>query len=166
MTRLHVNCSKFCIHLRNLNVPPLLYSKPPPSKIIIQTKPVDMSMILYCSKFRVYKCNGSWVIFIKQNVNFEFQPPAMFIFLFFESGLIKICSSSEDLKFHSPTLLCINFGSVNVRHFEMVKATGLKIMASRPPSMAWSDDLLIVSKVGMGTDTQTGRWPHKPTFSL
>jgi hypothetical protein len=33
-----------------------------------------MSMIIYFTKLHLCKYNGSWVVSIKQNVNFNFQP--------------------------------------------------------------------------------------------
>jgi hypothetical protein len=55
-------------------------------------------MIFYCTKFHFSKFNGSWVVSMKQNVNFKFQPPVIFVFLFYgKSDLIKGCSSFEGL---------------------------------------------------------------------
>jgi hypothetical protein len=43
-------------------------------------------------KTYLFKFNGLWVVAIKQNVNFNIQPPAMFLFFDFRrSGLIESC---------------------------------------------------------------------------
>jgi hypothetical protein len=52
----------------------------------------------HCTKLNLCKCNGSWVISLKLNVNFNFEPPAIFVILVFcWSDLIKGCSSFESL---------------------------------------------------------------------
>jgi hypothetical protein len=38
---------------------------------------------------RLSKCNGSWNASIKQNVNFKFQPPAIFVFFVFRKSKSK-----------------------------------------------------------------------------
>jgi hypothetical protein len=66
-----------------------------------------------------------------QNVNFKFQKPAMFLFfVFHKSGLIKSCSSSEDLSEHKMSWSYVDWckfythlKSLNVRYFGMVAAT-------------------------------------------
>jgi hypothetical protein len=81
---------------------------------------------------------------MKQNVNFKLQPPAIYECLVFrESGLTESCSSSEDLSEYKIVWsyfvwckFCIHLSVLNVRHFGMVAATSLKVMASRFPSMA------------------------------
>jgi hypothetical protein len=81
---------------------------------------------------------------VLQNVNFKFKPPAIFpFFVFRKSGLIKSCSSPEDLSEYKMSWsyvewckFYIHLKSLNVRHFGMVAATTLQIMASRSPSMA------------------------------
>jgi hypothetical protein len=86
----------------------------------------------------------SRIFAIKQNINFKFQLPAMFVFfVFHKNGLYKSCSSSEDLSEYKISWSyvercksCIDLRSLNVRHFGMVAATALKIVASRPLSMA------------------------------
>jgi hypothetical protein len=55
-------------------------------------------MIYYYAKVHLSNCNGSWVVFTKQNMNFNIQTAAMFVFFVFDkNGLIKSCSSFEDL---------------------------------------------------------------------
>jgi hypothetical protein len=89
---------KFCIHLSSLKILPSPYSKDMSKKVIIQTKLVGMYMSFHCTKLHLSKCNSSLVVSIKQNVNFKFQLPAMFLFVVFrKNGLIKSCSSSENL---------------------------------------------------------------------
>jgi hypothetical protein len=65
-------------------------------------------------------------------------------FVFRKSDLMKSCSFSEDLSEYKISLLYVDWykfhshrKSLNVRHFGMVSATELKIMASRSSSMAW-----------------------------
>jgi hypothetical protein len=70
-------------------------------KIMIQIQLLNMFMISCCAKFHFSKSSGSRVVSIKQNVNFNFQPPAMFIFLdFHRSGVIKSCLFLDDLSAH------------------------------------------------------------------
>jgi hypothetical protein len=64
-------------------------------------------------------------------------------FVFGKSGLMESCSSSEDLSEYKISWsyvdwckFCMYFRSLNICHFEMVASKALKIMASRPPSMA------------------------------
>jgi hypothetical protein len=69
----------------------------------------------------------------------------MFVFFVFDkNGLIKSCSSFEDLSVYKISRshvewckFCIHLRSLNVHHFVMVKDTGLKSTASRSSSMAW-----------------------------
>jgi hypothetical protein len=57
-----------------------------------------MSMILDCTERYLFKYNGSWVVSIKQNMNFNFQSPAILVFLDFRgSDLLNSCSFSEYL---------------------------------------------------------------------
>jgi hypothetical protein len=112
---------------------------------MIQIKLIGMSMISYYTKVHLSTCNGSWVISTKQNVNFNIQTTTMFVFFVLDkNGLIKSCSSYEDLSVFkiawSHVDWCkffIHLRSLNVRHFGMLQGTGLISMASRPPSMAW-----------------------------
>jgi hypothetical protein len=57
------------------------------------------------------------VVSIKQNIDFNFQPSSMLVLLaFHKNGLIKSCSSFEDLsalKFHNPTLNGASFASTS-----------------------------------------------------
>jgi hypothetical protein len=132
-----VDWYNFRIHLRSLKIPPSPYSKAPLKKMMIQMKLVGMLMIFHFTKLRLSKCNGSWVASIKQNVNFKFQPLAMFIFLVYrKSSIIKSCSSSEDLSSYNVSWshadwwkLCIHLTSMNGHHFGRVEATWLTNMA-------------------------------------
>jgi hypothetical protein len=55
-------------------------------------------MIFYYSKFYLSKWNGSRVVCTKPTMNFNIQLAAMFVFFVFDkNGLIKSCSSFEDL---------------------------------------------------------------------
>jgi hypothetical protein len=138
----HVDGYNFCIHLRSLKITPSPYSEAPLKKIMIQIKLVGMSMSFYFTKLLLSKCNVSRVVSIKQNINFKFQLPAMFILLIFcIIGLIKSCSS-EDLSAYKVWWshvdwwkFYIHLRSLSV-HFGMVEALGLKVMALRSPSVA------------------------------
>jgi hypothetical protein len=140
----HVNWRKFCTHLSSLKIPPLPYSKGLLKKIIVQIKLLSMSTVFHCTKFRLSKCNGSWVVSIRQYIYFNFQP-AMFTFLAFrKSGLIGSCSFSKDLSEYKISWsyvdgwkFCIHLKSLNICHFGMIAALALKTMVSRSPSMAW-----------------------------
>jgi hypothetical protein len=114
------------------------------NNIIVQIKIVGMPMILHCTKLNFYKCNGSWIVFIKQNMNFNFQLPSMYeLLVYHKNGLNKSCSPFEDLS-ACKTLwshiqwckFCIHLRSLNVCHFGMVESTGLKSMALMSPSTA------------------------------
>jgi hypothetical protein len=101
-----------------------------------------------CKYVHERKHNGSRVVSMKRNMNFNIQPPTMFIFVVFhKTGLVESCSSFEDLSAYKMSLtpadwfnFCIRLRSLNVRHFGTIKATGLKIMASRWSSMALPSD--------------------------
>jgi hypothetical protein len=77
-------------------------------------------------------------------MNFNIQLAAMFAFFVFDiNGLIKSCSSFEDLSVYKSSCshvewckFCIHLRSLNVRHFGMVEGTGLNSTASGSPSMA------------------------------
>jgi hypothetical protein len=103
------------------------------------------SMIFYYTKVNLSKCNGSWIVSTKQNMNFNIQTTAMFVFFVLDkNGLTKSNSSFEDLSVYKISLscvdwckFCIHLRSSNVRHFGMVEDTGSISTASRSPSMAW-----------------------------
>jgi hypothetical protein len=113
-------------------------------KIVTQIILVGMSTIFHCTILSLSRYNGLWVVAIK-NDNLTYQPPAMFIFFVFrKNGLMKSCSSSEDLSEYEilwPYVewwkSCIHLRCLNVRHFGMIAATELKIMSPRSSSMAW-----------------------------
>jgi hypothetical protein len=77
-------------------------------------------------------------------MNFNIQMAAMFVFFVFDkNGIIKSCSSFEDLSVFKISWshvdwckFCIHLRSLNVRHFGMVEGTELKSMASMSRSMA------------------------------
>jgi hypothetical protein len=74
-------------------------------------------MISYYTKVRMSKCNGSWVLSTKQTMNFNIQTVAMFvIFVFDKNGIIKSCSSFQDLsvyKVYGLTLTGASFSSTS-----------------------------------------------------
>jgi hypothetical protein len=49
-----------------------------------------MPMIFYCIKLHLFTCNGSQVVSIKQNTNFNIQMPSTFVFLFFTQKVLLI----------------------------------------------------------------------------
>jgi hypothetical protein len=96
-------------------------------------------MISYYTKVHLSKCKGSWVVSTKQTMNYNIQTAARFVFFIFnKNGLIKSCSSFEDVSVYKLSWshvdwckFCIHLRSLNVRHFVMVEDTGLKSTASR-----------------------------------
>jgi hypothetical protein len=109
----------------------------------------------------------------KQNINFNFQQPAMFAFLGFHKNDINKCylsfaalsaykipwSHIDSCKF------CIYLRSSNVRHFEIVGAMRLKLRLQG--HLPWHDlstefhvNIVTGSKVG-GGNTQTDRQAHR-----
>jgi hypothetical protein len=142
---------------------------------MIQIKLVGMSMIFYYTKVHLSKFNGSWVVSTKQTMNFNIQLAAMFVFFFFfvdKTGLLKSCSSFEDLSVYKISCshvdwckFWIHLRSLNISHFVMVEGTGLK--SRRRGHLQWHDlstefhkNLPVGSKVIRGdtpTDTQTDR---------
>jgi hypothetical protein len=155
---------------------------------MIQIKLIGMTMISYKTKVHLSKCNGSWVLSTKQNMNFNIQTAAMFVLLcFWKNCLIISCSSFEDLSVYKISCshvdwckFYIHFRSLNVRHFVMVEGTGLKSTASRSPSMAWPPLLNFIkiyqlvirghththTHTHTQTDRQTDWWSHKTHFPL
>jgi hypothetical protein len=107
---------------------------------MIQIKLVGMSIIFYYTKVHLSKCNGSWGASTKLTMNFNIQLSAMFVFLVFDkNGLIKGCSSFEDLSVFKISCshvdwckFYIHLRSFNVRHFGMVESTGSR-------SLQWHD---------------------------
>jgi hypothetical protein len=73
-------------------------------KKIRQMKLVDISVIFHYSNLRLSKQKGSWVVSIKQNVNFKFQPPSVFVFCFFFAKLASL-KVSIPLKIYQRTIL-------------------------------------------------------------
>jgi hypothetical protein len=99
-------------------------------------------------------------------MNFNILTAAMFVFFVSDkNGLIKSCSSFEDLSVYKILWshvgwckFCIHLRSLNVRHFGMVEGTGLKVR--RQGHLQWHDhttafhkNLPIGSKVISGTQT-------------
>jgi hypothetical protein len=81
-------------------------------------KLVGIFMFFHSTELHLSKCNGSWVVSNKQNVNFNFQPPAIFIFLVFHKSCLienshhlKIC---QHTKFLVPTLIGASFACTPV----------------------------------------------------
>jgi hypothetical protein len=76
-----------------------------------------MSIIFNFVKLLSPKCNGSWVVSIKQDVSFKFQPPVMFVFLFSAKVvLLKVVHPQkiyQHTKFHGPTFTGKTFASTS-----------------------------------------------------
>jgi hypothetical protein len=85
----------------------------------------------------LFKSYGSWIVSLKQNVNFKFQPLEKFIFFVYRySSFRKSCYEIAWAP-HWLVKFCTHLRSFNLRHFGMVEATGWKLLALRSPSMAW-----------------------------
>jgi hypothetical protein len=101
--------------------------------------------IFCCIEINLSKCNGSWVVSIKQVWILNFNRRTYSYFWFPAKIFLRKCIHS--LKIYQYTKIPwfhvkwwkfnIHLRSLNVRHFEMVEATGLKITTSRSSSMLW-----------------------------
>jgi hypothetical protein len=60
---------------------------------------------LSCTTLNLFKFSGSWVVSMKQNVYFTFQPPFMFVFLFFSQKFFNLRRSVSIQNFMVPFLL-------------------------------------------------------------
>jgi hypothetical protein len=137
-------------------------------KIIIQIKLLGMSMIFHCTKLRSSKRSGSWAVFVKQKVNFKFQPPAIFTFFSAKVVWLKVVQSLKI--YHNKKLYGARSASTSeVRKsaiFGMVSATALTFMASRSSSTAWppypffKQSTIWFNSWEEGTDTQIWWWSH------
>jgi hypothetical protein len=125
------------------NFTPSPFLKASSKKTIIQIKLVGtrMFMIFHCTKLNLNKCNSSWVVFMKQNVNYNNQPPALFSAKVVSLKVVHPFKSCQYTQFYGPNVdccrFCIRLRSSNVRHFGMVEATRLTIMTSWLLSMTW-----------------------------
>jgi hypothetical protein len=74
-------------------------------------------MISYYTKVNFSKCNGSWVVSTKQNMNFNIQTAAMFVFFYFDKMiLLKVVhplTIYQFTKFHGPTMIGASFASTS-----------------------------------------------------
>jgi hypothetical protein len=129
--------------LKNFALSP--YLKALSNKTVIQIKLVGMSIIflLITPHLSNNKCNGSWTVSILPSTNCDItfnRPPLSYFFL--KNSLSRGCSSFEDMSANKMSWshvdwckFCIHLRSLNIRHFGLFEATGLKIMALRSPSM-------------------------------
>jgi hypothetical protein len=83
-------------------------------------KLIGMSMIFYCERPRLYlpKYNGSSVVSIKQNMNFNFRSH-LYVrrFWFFKTMIslkvVHLLNIYQHTKLHGPTLTCASFGTIS-----------------------------------------------------
>jgi hypothetical protein len=160
--------------------------------IILQIKLVCMLIILHFTKLHLIKCNVSRVVSIKQNVNcevsrshsveyghvnrlgccmiFNFEPPAMFLFLFFAKvASLKVIDSFDNISDYRISQcnvdrckIFIHLRRSNVRHFVMVDFMVLKIwrrghLQCHGLPTEFRKNVQVGSSVGRGSNTQTGR---------
>jgi hypothetical protein len=93
-----------------------------------EIKLVGMSVIFFSTKFCFFKCSSSWVISIKQNVNFKIHPLSTFVFFFFHKN------GFTNTKFNGFTLTGSSFIPTS-EVSGMVEATRFKSIGSRSPLM-------------------------------
>jgi hypothetical protein len=141
-----------------------------------------MSTIVHCKKRRLSKCNGSWVVAIKQTVNFKYQPPTMFVFFLFYAKIVLLkvvhpLNTYQNTKFHNPLLSDTRFAFTSEvwtsafwnGWIYSIKNYGVEVTFNGMTSLLNLIKLyqLVQKFMGWGqTDTQTGWWSHKPTFSF
>jgi len=112
-------CTKWfsvCPNITSKFEPPP-YLKAPPKKIMVQIKLVGISMIFHCTRLPLSKSNGFVSCLHEMNANFKFQPPVIFVFLFFTKVfLLKVVYPLKifQITFHDPTLTGANFASASV----------------------------------------------------
>jgi hypothetical protein len=143
-------------------------------------------LILCRATFIQHTCNSSRVT-LKNTVNFNSQPSAMFVLLVLpKHGLIRSCSSFQDISIYKIAWshvgrwkFCIHHRSLNVTNPGILETTKLKVITFMSPSIpyppywiSWNLTIWFNSCYGRDrhtdshTDTQTGRWFHKLTFFL
>jgi hypothetical protein len=111
---------------------------------MIQIKLVGMFMISYYTNVRLPNYKRFMSCLHKTNYEFNIQTAASsYFFVSDKNGLIKSCSSFEDLSVYKTSWsyvdwckFCIHLRSSNGRHFVMVEGTGSESTASRSSSMA------------------------------
>jgi hypothetical protein len=106
----HVDWRKFCTHLSSLKIPPSPYSKSPLKKIFIQLKLAGTSTIFHGTKFRLPKCNGSWVVSIKTSNS----PPYSYFWFLAKVVLLRVVQylkNCQHTKFHSNMFTDASFAS-------------------------------------------------------
>jgi hypothetical protein len=141
---------------------------------MIQIKLIGMSMISYCTKGHLSKCNGSWVVSTEQTMNFNIQTAAMFVFFFYKNGLIKSCSSFEDLSVYN--IFMVPRWLVQVLHpsqkFERppfwngyrygIKKYGVEVTFNGMTSLLNFIKIYQLVQQLLGRDRQTDWWSHFP----
>jgi hypothetical protein len=105
-------------------------------------KLVHMSMIFLYTKLNLPKCSGSWVVSIKQNINFNYQPPPPHLHIIGFSQKLPCEDLFTSLRFSSiqhftvPHLMGVNVASTSV----VSKSTVLESSYSPP----WDPEVLPV----------------------
>jgi hypothetical protein len=73
-------------------------------------------MISYYTKVHLSECNGSWIVSIKQTMNFNIQTAAVFVFFWQKMVLLKVVHPLkiyQYTKFNGPTLTGASFASIS-----------------------------------------------------
>jgi hypothetical protein len=94
---------------------------------------------LLLPKLHLSKRSSSWLVSVKQNINFNFQQRSTFVcFVCHKNFLTKCCSFSEDVPAYRISWchghwikFCIHLRSLNAYHIGMVEDAGLRSMASK-----------------------------------
>jgi hypothetical protein len=148
---------------------------------MIQIKLVCMSTISYCIKLHLFKCNDSWIVSIKQNMNFDFQPCSTYVLFLFCTKIVLLKVNHlqiyQHIKFNVPRWLAHVLYPPQksaLGHFEMVEATGLKVrrwgnlQRRKLPSEFHKSKLIGSNVIGVETrayrrtDTMVISTPHFP----
>jgi hypothetical protein len=83
---------------------------------MIEIKLVCMSRAFHCAKLHLSMYNGSWVFFIKENVNFKFQPPLHVLIFGFSHKWLKVVDRLKIyqlIRFRGLTLTGASFTSIS-----------------------------------------------------
>jgi hypothetical protein len=136
-------------------------------------------MVFHRIYLSLSKCNGSWIVFTKQNVNFNIQPLAMFVFLTITKVIwlkvVHLLEVYQHSTFQSPTLTGANFASTSEvwtsTTLEWLKPLdknyGIKVTFNVMASLLnFINIYWLVQKLIVVAYTQTERWSPKLLFSF